>query len=51
MDANRITVEPGKRSGPPPKIIWLPGCNYPTAVAERLIRGQAIRVTESIAPC
>ncbi|MGJ5817352.1 DUF5615 family PIN-like protein [Paludibaculum fermentans] len=32
--------------GPPPRVIWLRGCDYPTAVAERLIRGQAIRVTE-----
>jgi predicted nuclease of predicted toxin-antitoxin system len=32
--------------GPPPKAIWLRGCDYPTSVAERLIRGQAIRVTE-----
>ena len=32
--------------GPPPKVVWLRGCDYPTAVAERLIRGQAIRVTE-----
>ncbi len=32
--------------GPPPKVIWLRGCDYPTAVAERLIRGQAIRVVE-----
>jgi predicted nuclease of predicted toxin-antitoxin system len=32
--------------GPPPKVIWLRGCDYPTAVAERLIRGQAIRVAE-----
>jgi predicted nuclease of predicted toxin-antitoxin system len=30
--------------GPPPKVIWLRGCDYPTAVAEQLIRGQAIRV-------
>ena len=30
----------------PPKVIWLRGCDYPTAVAERLIRGQAIGVTE-----
>ncbi len=22
--------------GPPPKVIWLRGCDYPTAVAERL---------------
>ena len=32
--------------GPPPKVIWLRGCDYPTAVAERLIRGQAVRVAE-----
>jgi predicted nuclease of predicted toxin-antitoxin system len=30
--------------GPPPKVIWLRGCDYPTAVAEHLIRSQAIRV-------
>ncbi len=32
--------------GPPPKVIWLRGCDYPTATAERLIRGQTIRVVE-----
>jgi predicted nuclease of predicted toxin-antitoxin system len=32
--------------GPPPKVIWLRGCDYPTAVAEDLIRGQAIRIAE-----
>jgi len=32
--------------GPPPKVIRLRGCHYPTAVAEKLIRGQAIRVAE-----
>ena len=32
--------------GPPPKVIWLRACDYPTAVAERLIRHQAIRVAE-----
>jgi predicted nuclease of predicted toxin-antitoxin system len=32
--------------GPPPKVIWLRGCDYPTAVAEDLIRGQAIRIME-----
>jgi len=33
-------------SGPPPKVIWLRGCDYPSAVAEQLIRAQAIRITE-----
>jgi len=32
--------------GPPPKVIWLRGWDYPTAVAEQLIRSQAIRITE-----
>jgi predicted nuclease of predicted toxin-antitoxin system len=32
--------------GPPPKVIWLRECDYPTAVAEELIRGQAIRIAE-----
>ena len=32
--------------GPPPKVIWLRKCDYPTAVAERVIRTQAIRVAE-----
>ena len=32
--------------GPPPKVIWLRGCDYPTAIAEDLIRGQAIRIAE-----
>jgi predicted nuclease of predicted toxin-antitoxin system len=30
--------------GPPPKVIWLRGCDYPTAVAEELIRGESIRI-------
>lgn len=32
--------------GPPPKVIWLRGCNYPASAAESLIRGQAIRIAE-----
>jgi predicted nuclease of predicted toxin-antitoxin system len=35
--------------GPPPKVIWLRGCNYPTAVCEELIRSQAIRIAEFLA--
>lgn len=34
------------RFGPPPKVIWLRGCDYPTVVAEELIRRQSIRVGE-----
>ena len=32
--------------GPPPKVIWLRGCDYPTAVAEELIRSQSIRIAD-----
>lgn len=32
--------------GPPPKVIWLRRCDYPTATAEKLIRRQAIRIAE-----
>jgi predicted nuclease of predicted toxin-antitoxin system len=32
--------------GPPPKVIWLRGCDYPTRVAEQMIRGAAIRIGE-----
>jgi predicted nuclease of predicted toxin-antitoxin system len=32
--------------GPPPKVVWLRGCDYPTAVAEKLIRHHAIRIAE-----
>jgi len=32
--------------GHPPKVIWLKGCNYPTDIAERLLRHQAIRIAE-----
>ncbi|MGD0480520.1 MAG: DUF5615 family PIN-like protein [Terracidiphilus sp.] len=32
--------------GPPPKVIWLRGCNDPTALCEELIRSQAIRIAE-----
>lgn len=32
--------------GPPPKVVWLRGCDYPSAVAGALIRSQAIRITE-----
>jgi predicted nuclease of predicted toxin-antitoxin system len=32
--------------GHPPKVIWLRGCDYPTEVAEELMRSQAIRIAE-----
>jgi predicted nuclease of predicted toxin-antitoxin system len=32
--------------GPPPKVIWLRGCDYPAATAQRLIRAQAIRIAD-----
>jgi predicted nuclease of predicted toxin-antitoxin system len=32
--------------GSPLKVIWLKGCDYPTATAEGLLRGEAIRIAE-----
>ena len=32
--------------GPPPKVIWLRECAYPTRVALRLIRNQTTRIIE-----
>ncbi len=32
--------------GPPPKVIWLRGCDDRTAETEHLIRSQAIRIAE-----
>lgn len=32
--------------GPPPKVIWLRECDYPTRVALRLIRNQPTRIME-----
>jgi predicted nuclease of predicted toxin-antitoxin system len=32
--------------GPPPKVIWLRSWDYPTAIAEQLLRGSAIRISE-----
>lgn len=34
--------------GPPPKVIWLRGCDYPTAAAEELIRSHAIRIADFV---
>jgi predicted nuclease of predicted toxin-antitoxin system len=41
-DFDRIAVQ----RGAPPKVIWLRGCDYATAVAEELIRSQAIGIAE-----
>jgi predicted nuclease of predicted toxin-antitoxin system len=30
----------------PPKVIWLQGCNYPSSIAENLIRSQSIRIVD-----
>jgi predicted nuclease of predicted toxin-antitoxin system len=32
--------------GPPPKVVWLRSWMHPTRDAERLLRGEAIRITE-----
>ena len=32
--------------GPPPRVIWLEGCNYGNEVTEKLLRRNAIRIAE-----
>jgi len=34
--------------GPPPKVIWLRSWQYPTSVAEQLLRNNAVRVSEFV---
>ena len=46
VTADADFYELATKSGPPPKVIWLRGCDYPTAAAEGLIRNQAIRIVE-----
>lgn len=46
VSADADFYELATRSGPPPKVIWLRGCDYPSSVAEELLRSQAIRIME-----
>ena len=46
VSADSDFYELAAANGPPPKVIWLKGCDYPTDVAEDLLRGQAIRIAE-----
>ncbi len=46
VSADSDFYELAAANGPPPKVIWLKGCDYPTDVAEELLRGQAIRIAE-----
>jgi predicted nuclease of predicted toxin-antitoxin system len=39
------------RFGPPPKVVWLRGCDYPTATVEKLMREEAIRIAEFLNDC
>jgi predicted nuclease of predicted toxin-antitoxin system len=49
VTADADFYELGTAFGPPPKVIWLRGCDYPTAVTERLIRREAVRIAEFLA--
>jgi predicted nuclease of predicted toxin-antitoxin system len=46
VSADADFYELASTHGPPPKVIWLKGCDYPTDVAEGLLRSQAIRIAE-----
>src|SRR5690348_14530297 len=38
----------GHHIQPPPKVVWLRRWDYPTAVAEQLLRSNALRVSEFV---
>ena len=38
--------EPATTLGPPPKVVWLRRWTHPTRDAERVRRGQAVRIAE-----
>jgi predicted nuclease of predicted toxin-antitoxin system len=46
VSADADFYELATTAGPPPKVIWLKGCDYATAVAEELIRTQSIRIVD-----
>jgi len=46
VTADADSYELAVSRGAPPKVIWLRGCNDPTAVAEELLRSQFIRIAE-----
>jgi predicted nuclease of predicted toxin-antitoxin system len=46
VSADADFYELATTAGPPPKLIWLRGCDYPTSVAEELIRAQSIRIVD-----
>lgn len=46
VSADADFYELATSSGHPPKVIWLKGCDYPSAVAEEIIRSQSIRIID-----
>lgn len=46
VSADADFYELATRSGPPPKVIWLRACDYPSSMAEEILRSQAIRIME-----
>jgi predicted nuclease of predicted toxin-antitoxin system len=46
VSADADFYELATTKGPPPKVVWFRGCDYPTAVAEQLIQNQVIRIAE-----
>lgn len=46
ITGDRDFLDFAKMYGPPPKVILLENCDYPTRVAEALISANAIRISE-----
>lgn len=46
VSADADFYELATTQGPPPKVIWLRGCDYPTSVVEEILRTQSIRIVD-----
>lgn len=49
LSADRDLVELAQRIGPPPKIIRIEQCDFPSKIIEQLIRREAIRIFDFLA--
>ncbi len=46
VTADADFYELASANGPPPKVVWLRGCDYPTRTAAEVLRRHALRLTE-----
>jgi len=49
VSADRDFIDMAERVGPPPKVIRIERCDFPSKIIEQLIRREAIRIHEFLA--